>query len=84
MIIIDNRRFIYTRADGKSICVGCKYTDDYKGCLIGANDSTVKFSASCSQYNGLVPYKRSVSIYVGDREIELDLDDFKELKIKYN
>ncbi len=60
MIIIDNRRFIYTRADGKSICVGCKYTDDYKGCLIGANDSTVKFPASCSQYNGLVPYKRSV------------------------
>jgi hypothetical protein len=58
MIIIDNRKFVYTRTDGKPICGGCKYMNEYTGCIIGANDSTVKFPASCSQYNGHVGIKQ--------------------------
>lgn len=41
---------IYTRTDGKPICISCVYVDKYHGCKIGANDTTVKFPSSCTKY----------------------------------
>lgn len=46
----DNNRDIYVRTDGKSICISCQFRDDYMGCTIGSNDTTVKFPSACTDY----------------------------------